>query len=471
MPGTFAGIEIAGRALRVNQTVVDVIGHNIANVNTPGYSRQNVQVSASDPYTVPSLSNPTTPGQIGTGVQITSVLRARDAFVEQRLGDAAGEQGRLNKLRDTLLQAQSAFSEPGTNGLSSLINSTFNTFQQVSADPENIPNRTLLTQQAQTLAARFHTLNNDLSGLNSQIASQVKTTITQVNDIAKQVASLNDQIRQVTALGDHPNDLADKRDQLIQQLGTLIGAKAVPETDANGRENGAVRVVVGGLNIVEGKTAFSLPSDFTAQGSFLSLTDGKNSISIQSGEVVGLIQASQEIENYRSNINTVASNLITSVNNLHQTGYGLDGQTGRPFFTGTDAATIDVDAAIKADPKTIAAATAPVNGQPVATGNGDNARAIADLVDTPLIGTQTLGGYYSATVTQIGSDVKNATDSGDYQKQVIQQLQNQRNSVSGVSLDEELTQMLQYQRSYQAAARLLNTFDSMLETVINSVGR
>src|SRR5438552_2439028 len=100
MPGTFFGLETAGRALRMNQTVIDVVGHNVSNVNTPDYSRQTVEISATDPY----ISN--TPGlpsiSLGTGVEVASVTRVRDAFVEQRLNDSLAGQGRYKQLNDML---------------------------------------------------------------------------------------------------------------------------------------------------------------------------------------------------------------------------------------------------------------------------------------------------------------------------------------------------------------------------------
>jgi flagellar hook-associated protein 1 FlgK len=157
------------------------------------------------------------------------------------------------------------------------------------------------------------------------------------------------------------------------------------------------------------------------------------------------------------------------VNTAHEAGFGLDGVTGRPFFEGTNASDIKVSAAVEASTDAIAAASAPQTGQPVAPDNGDNALQVADLANAQLLGGQTVNGYYSTAITQIGRDEQNYTQLATNQQQVMTQLQNQRNSTSGVNLDEELTNMLQYQKSYQSAAKFLSTVDTLMQNLLDAV--
>ena len=157
------------------------------------------------------------------------------------------------------------------------------------------------------------------------------------------------------------------------------------------------------------------------------------------------------------------------MNQQHQAGTGLDGVTGRNFFDGTDAESIKVSAPVENDLNAIAAATPPVAGSTVAPGNGDNALALARLQIAKLFGDQNITDFYGAKVTSVGSDVAAADRSVTNQGSVVQQLQNSRNSVSGVSLDEELTHMLEHQRAYQAAAKLLTTYDNLLDSIMNIV--
>jgi flagellar hook-associated protein 1 len=468
---TFSGIEIASRALRVNQQVVDVIGHNVANVNTPGYSRQTAHITETDPYTTPTLYQSGKNGQFGTGVELTAVTRARDEFVAGRQQAGKGDQGRLNQLRDYLSRVQDAYAEPAGGGLSSMITDYFNSFQEVARNPENSAARIVLRQRGQTLAQQIRNLHDALGTVDQDVKTRVAATVRDANDVAQQVADLNAQIKAVTLSGGHANDLMDKRDQLVQQLGTLVGAKEVAELDANGQPTGAVNVLVNGYSLVEGKTAYPLPASFTTLGGVPQLTNGTEMIPVTGGEVAGLVEATSFVAGYRADLNTIASTLITAVNTQHAAGYGLDGLTGRNFFAGTDASNIGIDPAVLADPKAIAAASAPLPGQPVAPGNGENARALAAIAGQALFNGDTIGTYYSTRVSEIGADVKSAETAAANQEQVNQQLETLRASVSGVSLDEEMTHMLQFQRSYQAAARMLSTFDSMLETIINDLGR
>ncbi len=466
---TFTGIEIASRALRVSQNVLDVVGHNISNVNTPGYSRQTASIVASPSDTAYDVGSSNFAAQIGTGVDLASVTRVRDAFIEQRLQDATGNQSKYNTLRDGLQRVQDTFNELSTDGLGKQITATFNAFQEVSRAPEGDAARSLLRSQGENVSRRFRDVLTGLNNIDDDLKGQGAIILGQVSDLAKQVADLNGQIHITTIMGGHANDLEDKRDQVVRQLSDLVGASAVPEHDPRGNPTGNVTVSVNGFTLVEGSRTNALPSTFAVQAGVPQLTDGTLFIPIKSGIVSGLIATSDRIKTYKADLNTVASTFITEVNAQHKLGYGLDGLTNRAFFTGTDASDIAVDPAIEADLKAIAASSPPLAGGTVAPSNGDNARAISDISKKQLFGNQTIVTYQAAKITQLGADAQSYDRQASNQDKVVQQLQNLRDSTSGVSLDEELTHMLQYQRSYQAASKLVTTYDDMIQTIINMV--
>lgn len=466
---TFTGLEIASRALKTNQAVLDVVGHNIANVNTPGYTRQAAQLVAMPPDTAADNGSANFAAQLGMGVDLASVSRIRDEFIEMRLQNSQGDQSKYNSLRDALQRVQDTFNELSSDSISSQITATFNAFQEVARTPEGDAARSLLRTQGETVAARFRQVFNGLTNLDSDLKGRGVTLLKQADDLARQVADLNDQIHIATIVGGHPNDLQDQRDNVIKQLANLVGAEAVPEHDNSGNPTGNVTVMVNGFTLVQGTKTNSLPTTFSMQAGVPQLTDGTISIPIKRGEVSGLIQASDRIATYKTDLNTVASTFISAVNAQHQAGYGLDGQTGRNFFSGTDASDIGVDATIESSLDAIAASSPPPSGGTVAPSNGDNARAIADIGKLRLFGTQTIVDFHAAKMTQMGADAQSAASQAANQEKVVQQLQNMRDSTSGVNLDEELTHMLQYQRSYQAAAKLVTTFDSLIDSVINMV--
>lgn len=469
MPSTFAGLEIARRSLNTNEAVLDVVGHNIANASTDGYTRQTAVVEATDPYTVPSASN-TSPGQFGTGVAVTAIDQARDTLMRSRLVAIQGNEGRLSELTDNLARIEVCYDESGTNGISNKMTTFFNSFQQLSSKPEDQASRIDVIQDGTTLAKQFNSVSSSLTDVRTELVHRVSTTVSEVNKDASDIADLNQQIRVAKATGTQPNDLIDKRDQLVSKLANYIGATATPEKDGEGNATGCVTVSVNGYALVQGDSAKQLPDTYTiASDGTAQITTPTQNISVTNGSLAGTITSIGLIDGYQSDLDTIASTLITQVNTLHSTGYGLDGQTGRNFFTGTSASTIAVSDTISSNPNEVAAATAPLSTSTAATGNGTNAQAIADLSNKQIFGTYTILQKYNSNISQIGSDAASYKSQSSDATQLATQLDTLRSSIEGVSLDEELTSMLQYQRSYQAAARLLTVMDGMLNTLLTGL--
>ncbi|MGC8668631.1 MAG: flagellar hook-associated protein FlgK [Chthonomonadales bacterium] len=467
MPGSFNGIEIGARALTTYQGLIDLTGHNIANVNTPGYTRQQGEIEATPP------DDPLNgiAAAVGTGVQITGITGVRDRYLQGRLDAALRDQSRYDQLNSTLQRVQTAYSEPGAGAISDLLAQFFNSFQAISANPEDVGTRQVALNQANVLAARFRTLYADLSSASQDAASQVRDRIAEANQLARQVADLNGRIAALAAQKGQSSDLEDARDQLVQKLGKLVGAEASPARDERGNATGALNVTVGGFLLVDGQNAGALPTTTTMVAGMPALGDPQNAYPMAGGEVAALVEAQQRIGEYQAQLNTLAAALISQVNQIHKSGYGLDGSSGRSFFIGSNAQDIAVDPSVAADPKSIAAASPPPAGRPPAPGDGENARAIADLASAHLLNGSTLSDFYAAHVARIGSDVAAASSQATNAAALSQQLQSLRSTVSGVSLDEELTHMIQYQRAYQAAARIVTVMDDLLNRVINGMGQ
>lgn len=471
MPSTFFGIETALRALSTSQTALDVISNNIANVNTPGYSRQTVNISETDPWPTPDAFSGGLSGQLGSGVTVTSIQRIHDQYLDTQYMNANSQQSYFTAMQNTLNPVQTAFNEPSDNGLNSMISSFFNDFQQLSLDPQSQSAREVVRNQGAALASQFNSLARSLSSVNPQVDQQITADVKQVNQITSQIAVLNKQIRQVTASGQQPNDLEDQRNQLLNQLSGLVNVQVVPDTNGSGQQTGALNVFVSGFAIVQGSSSYNLPTSNSMANGQSVLSDGINSIPVTGGQIGGLMQAKQLSQTYLTNLNSLASSLIQSVNAQHRAGYGLDGINNRNFFAGTDAASISLDSSITANVDAIAAAAPPANGSQPVLGNGDNALAIANLAQATQssLSNQTFSDYYSGLVGQVGADIQNASTSATNQQQIVQQITTLQQSNSGVNLDEELTNMLSFERSYQAAAKVMTTMDSMLDTLINQM--
>lgn len=455
MPWTFFGVELASRALQAMQMAMNTTGHNLANVNTPGYSRQRVNLATTEPHVIEGVKTLF----VGSGVRVESIQRIRDMFLDARVAGTHSEYQRLDMLHSRLTQVEDLFSEPTDAGLSRQITAFFNAFQELSTNPENVGVRANVYHQVEGMARTFRQLAGRLDEMLVEMEQRIQATASEINFIAQSIADLNVKIRYNKALGTTPNDLLDKRTNLIEKLSEYVGVRTTEMAD------GTVRVSLGEFVLVEGERSNTLPEgiDYALKA----FVDATNRAQVVSGSVRGLMDAVEYVRTYRTRLDTLAAELINSVNAIHQTGYGLDGSTGNRLLEGTDALTIRASTDVE-DINRIAAAT--IN----APGDGSKALELARLRQIPLVGldNKTIPDYYSAIVAELGEHTRSASTGQENQKIILQNLQAEREAVSGVNMDEEMANLLRYQRSYQAAAHLVSVMDAAIADMIAAfVGR
>ncbi|MDI6631532.1 MAG: flagellar hook-associated protein FlgK [Bacillota bacterium] len=469
MISTFLGIETALRALMAQRKAMETAGHNIANANTPGFSRQKVELASSrDPYTVPSLCRPELPGQLGTGVDIVGIERVRDQFLDLQVRNNSSKLGYWEVRRDSLQKVEVIFNEPGDNGLNNVLTAFWNAWQELSKTPESLAVRSEVRQRGITLAETIQHLYGQLQQLQEDLNFNVEVTVEQINTIAQQLADLNQQIIHSVAVGDSPNDLYDRRDLLLDRLAKMVDITISEQAD------GTVTVAVGGRNLVQGITVdrFQVVAD-PLNNNFYAVqweSDG-TPVAFTSGSLAGMIWARDEgVANILSQVDELAATLISQVNAVHQSGYGLDGSTGNDFFSGTGAADMAVAAGILSDLNTIAAASDAAK----LPGDGANALRLAQLRDAftmpPSSPSGTFGDYYRSLVATTGINTEQAERLSENVGLLVSQLENRRQAVMGVSLDEEMANIVKFTHAYQAAARVLTTLDEQLDIIINRMG-
>jgi flagellar hook-associated protein 1 FlgK len=317
------------------------------------------------------------------------------------------------------------------------------------------------------------------SELNNRVAVQVG----QINNMASRIADLNAIIRDVQALNQQPNDLRDERDKLITELSEMINI------DAYETEGGTAMISVGGKLLVMDHIASPMAVEQDPANNMMNrivwantgavvqvrgvpLEGGLSAVAMDrlGGELGGTLLARDRIVPQKmSQLDDVANALLTQVNALHQTGFALDGSTGRPFFDPTKpgARNIAVSDTITADHSRVA--TAAAAGSP---GDGAVALAIARLEKTAVLnsGAATINDYFRGAITSLGQEAQQATVMTNNQGLLVDHLKTRQEEISGVSLDEETVYMLQYQRTYQAAARVMTIADEMLDKIINGMG-
>ena len=429
---TFMGLQTALRGLLGEQEAIDTTSHNIANANTPGYSRQTAVMAASTPLTIPDSSNLNGVGaQIGTGVDVTTFTRIRNQFLDVQYRTQNTTTSSDSTTMGQLDQVQTALDEPSANGISTQLATFWNSWSDVANAPQSAAARQTLVDNATTLAQTFNAVDQQLATIQSQSAQQynaVTGTGGQVQSDATQIASLNGAISHALSVGQNPNDLMDQRDKLLDDLSGLAGVKVT--------DPGSGLLVV---NFGDAATPLVNGTTVTWPQSMTSAAGG------QLGALLGLSGAAGQIQTYRTALDGIANGLITAVNALH---------TATPFFSGSSAATI----AVAVTPSQVQTTTTG------AAGANDVALAIAGL----------RGGAtdqsYAAFVSQVGSDTQSVTNAQQTQSNLLSSIDNQRKSVAGVSLDEEMTNLMLFQRGYQASARTMTTMDSMLDTLINHTG-
>jgi flagellar hook-associated protein 1 FlgK len=452
-------LSIGRKALMAQQKGINVTGNNIANVNTPGYSRQRLNLSSDVPVMTGS-------GLMGSGVTANKVERVYQRFLGVQINNETQSLGQWEAHKDALERVEMIFNESGGYGLNQVMSEFWNAWQDLTNNPSGSVERTVLVAKSEMLTATFSKNYEDLQKIQRDIDWNIEGAVEEINRLSENMVDLNQKIIQVESGGHMANDYRDQRDLVLKELSELIDINSFEDA------NGGVTVSVGsGQALVEGTHTYKLSTQANADGhqDVTWLDSSGNTViisnNISKGKLKGWLDARDvDIDNSLNKLDTLAQNLMTEVNSLHATGYGLDGSTGNDFFTGTALATgIQVNQLIANDTNLIAAAEG--IDKP---GDNGNAIAIANLQEALTMNgtTATFGAYYDSMVSDAGLAVQQATSYYDHQSQMVLQVENYRESISGVSIDEEAVNLIKYQNAYQAAAKLITTADEMMETVL-----
>jgi len=436
MTSAFFGLQTSLRGLLTQQQALDVTGHNIANANTQGYSRQEALLEPTRPYILPANSvNSGAGAQLGSGVDVAAIRRVRDQFLDLQYRAQQMSLGDATARTTSLDQVEGAIAEPSDDGLAAQLSRFWDAWSDVANAPENAGARAALVTTAQTLTTSFRTIADQLTTV-AQQAQDEFGAITGANgdvaNIASELAGLNRAIGDAVFRGQQPNDLMDRRDQLVDRLSQLAQVSVTDTGDSRWR------IDFGGVTLVDPST----PTGYTWPQTLGAAPGGKL------GALQDLASATGPALTYRSQLDAVASDLVSSVNALH---------TSTPFFdpAGTTAATIAV----------VATSATVQTGSGTASGENDVAQAIARLRGG------TTDQMYQALVAKIGTESQAAVRAQSTSQSLVDAIEDRRQSVAGVSLDEEMTNLIRFQRGYQASARTMTTMDEMLDTLVNRTGK
>jgi len=453
-------MELSRRALSANQLALAVIGHNTANVNSPGFSRQRVQLSPSFPLQLME-------GTLGTGVNVVGIQQIHDNLLDRSLRQGYSDFSQWEAIDGSLQSLENIFGDTSSSTtLGDMLTEFWNSWQDLADDPENLTARSALRQNAQSLCSEFNRLHNQFAGQIQSHDQEIVVRVNEVNSLSSSIANLNAQIAQIESSGGQANDLRDQRNNLLNDLSSLVNVQVTDQA------NGQINVYVGGQVLVQGDLSLQIATrERSIPGGVvhdLIWEDGGSSVMLSQGQIAGLIEMrDDQIPELSASLDELANSLVQQVNSAHVTGYGLNGSSGNNFFDldTTGAGNLSLSGEVLASLEVIAASA---SGAP-----GDNsiALSIAGLQNQLVMenGTATIGSYYANLVSEVGVVRQNASFRHTQEQAALQQLETQRESVSGVSLDEEMTNLIQYQQAYEAAARLVTTVSQMMDTVVNMV--
>ena len=371
MNNLISSLQIAKRALSTQRLGLSIAGHNISNVNTPNYARQQ------------ALVEPGVGGAGMAGVEITYIRRIQDRVVDERLRLNTQELAKWQTLSDRLSQIETFFSDLAGTGLSGALSDFWNSWQDLTVSPESESSRLVAVQRGVVLASRLQDMNTGMEESHADLDAEINRKITESNEITTRIGKLNQEIVSIELSGSQANDQRTLRDYQLAQLSELINFRTTERND------GSIQVFVDSLSLVEGNRVTELVAELipNTEGGSTSTASTKilasnNEVAISEGTLAGLIEArDQHLPSMLTRMKTLSETLIAQVNKLHKSGYGLDNSSGLEFFSGTSIDDITVNSQLLADPKKLGVSSA--LGAP---GNNEIALEIAQLQTSLTIG-------------------------------------------------------------------------------------
>ena len=448
----FGMLGSTARALDAQRFGLDVVGNNLANVNTAGYTKRVLDMGA-----VP----PSDRFSAGNGVEVLGVRSMRDRLYDQRLFDELPLEQQQAAIRDSLGLAEVALGQPGSS-IDGALADFFDAFAELADAPSSTTARQQVVSEAQALAGEFSSMASRLDDAARATVALVRSDVEQINALASQIAALNKSIGSSPAT--ETLHLRDEQVEAIKALSGLLGMQVQPLSD------GTVQVVTRtGRPLVIGEKAYPLGISSAPTTGFARITSNGVDITseITDGHLGGLIEVrDSKIPGYVAAVDQLAYSVATQVNAVHATGFDLAGNAGGPLFAAPAAvagaaAGLQVSAAVAADPSRVAAAGI------ASPGDNQIARQLANLRDGAIVDGATPGAAWATLVYRVGADVNTAANEQRSRGEIVNQIELLRDSVSGISIDEEAASMMRFQRAYEANARFFTVIDETLQTLLS----
>ena len=471
----FFGFNSAVKGLLASQRALYTTNHNINNANTKGYSRQQVEQRATDPFRMPGI------GFLGTGTEIYNVQRVRDAFVDFKYWNETAPLGEWEIKKNALTEIEKLMGEPSDSSFRKYLDDFYASLEEMSKNPSDLSFREPVRENALAFTKHINETAERLMDMLKEVEYNIDMKVKQINSLAEQIGALNRQIYSQELDGKPANDLRDRREILVDELSKIVSVRVSESQD------GKYTVSVEGISLVDhlyvNRVVFN--KDGT-KGEKISWENG-GIINLKSGELKGLMDVYEgdgENNTYRgvpyyiNKLNEFARGFAEKFNAIHKQGYGL-GETregeGIDFFVISNwneaAATISINQEILDDVKKIAAAG--VNGG-LAEDNTNLLKLIGQREDprffTGGVSQGTPDDFIKSILSSMAVDSLQAKRLFGTQELIQKNIETKRSSISGVNLDEEMADMVRFQHVYVAASKMISTMDMVIDVTINRLG-
>lgn len=517
MASTFGGLDIVKKGLFAQQRALDVTGHNISNVNTPGYSRQRANMETTEPHGAVGGW-----GMLGSGVQVSEITRIRDDFLDVKYWEEQKLLGEWESKGTQMTRLEEIFNEPSDTGINAVLSNFLSSMDELSKEPESLTVRVLVQQRAQDLTQTLNHRATQLKQAQEDLNYSVKSKVDEINSYALQISELNGQIFRNEIDGSIANDLRDKRDLLVDKLSKIADTRVMEDSEGRFRIYAGGRLLVNHIyynqlvcvkrgDTYKGTVTTDKNPDVDVPDLYEILWDDGMYFNPGSGEIKGLLDVRdgngtgteyKGIPYYMKELDRFATTFAYAVNNYHYNGFDLSGDTNQYFFTvdGEDSATFDAraDDYSIADPFAVPPFSGNINAKTVKAefislsqevdSDANNISAAEDTTLVPGDGRVGLDmanlryakifpeygvpeDFTKSVISALGVDVQEANRIGGNEKILVDNINNNRESIAGVSIDEEMANMVKYQHAYNAAARMITAMDEMIEKVVNGMGR
>jgi flagellar hook-associated protein 1 len=457
MTRLFDTTNIISRGIMAQRQGATVTGNNITNVNTPGYRRQSLVLTAHSDGLL--------------GVRASNVKRSFDHFINQREHKQSANYHYAEHKTNELARVEQTLGLMGDGSIASALDAFFGSFRELATNPQDLAVRKSALQKGNELTRLVNQADSDLQAHQRDLNTQVVVAVDDANRLIAEVGVLNTRIQGAEVTGREAPELRDQRDVAVANLASLMGGRYFQD------DNGDYTVVVAeGITVVQGGTTRTLQASVnTTTGFFDVRTDDASAYDLTGSLRKGSLGASLEIRDdtltqRKTDLDQFAFDLSQAVNTTHQSGFGLDGNGSRDFFStftavGGSAGSLNLSADVDGIPSALAASSLATT----VPGDGRQAQLLADLEEAAVASgnTVTLKGYLADLVATVGQDASTASLVRDTESDRLLYLEGLRDGVSGVNLEEEMLKLVQYQRAFQSAGRVMESIEQMFNTLVN----